>query len=93
MTEKAKQGPLFLLPMPLSPEQQKQKKRFLTERLKQHSLEEIAMQELYKIYSWRQLDDTKLKRLYRDYSLIYSPDELKNFLLATYRTIISSDDF
>ena len=81
----------ILLPLPLTPAQKQLKLDFLVEKLKSYSLNEIAEQELDLIYFWPLMKNSRLKRLYRNYTLVYSREELKNLLLLSYKDILGPD--
>lgn len=80
---------LIFLPTPLTPKQKRVRHQLLAEQLKEGSLEKIATQEIYKIYSWRSMKNSPAKRLYKNYSLVYSFTELKRLLLSNYRNILN----
>lgn len=86
-----KQNPdmLFLLPMPLGREQLLKKKQVLQEKRKEFTIEQIALQEVAVIISWRTMPESAVKRLYRNLELIYTTEELNNLLLATWKIVLT----
>jgi hypothetical protein len=81
---------LILLPMPLSPPQLAQKQALLAEALKTTTREQLIVQELGRIYTWRTMKDSPLKRLYKNYSLAYSLPELRLFLASNMALLIKN---
>jgi len=88
-TKKMETDQLVMLPMPLPEAYREAKRKLLAKELKRYTLEQIAMQELYRIYFWRGMKNSPVKRLYRNYTLAYSLYELKNLLLASYKEILN----
>ncbi len=80
----------ILLPIPLTPAQRALKLAFLTANLAQYSLDQIAEQELNKIYAWPLMKSSALKRLYKNYTLVYTRAELKNLLLLSYYQLLGT---
>src|SRR6185295_16004100 len=68
----------------LTPAQQALKLAFLQASLALYSLDQIAEQELDKIYAWPLMKNSALKRTYRNYTLAYTRSELKTLLLISY---------
>lgn len=81
---------LFLLPMPLTTAQKKKLIKYLTTALLTYSMDEIVEQELDRIYSWPTMPNSKTKKLYKNYTLVYSRAELKNLLLVTYHDALGT---
>jgi len=80
---------LRMLPSPIDPRLERHLARILIGKLEDTSLENLVEERIEEILNWDKMDNPVLKRRYRNYSLVYSREELKSWTLVTYKKILN----